>query len=137
GERGGRKVGGGGAGAVGGHEVGGELAARVVERQRTGDRLGEQRLARTGNPLEEDVALCYKCDRAKADRAVLADDRLRQLVAKPSVEVSRGGRGGVRQRPGPANFLGRGWAIAWSRLAAVRRSRSVDEEVYSEVAIWA
>ena len=97
-----------GAEDVGGHQVGGELNPRVVERQRTGDRLGEQRLARTGNPLEEDVALCYKCDRAEADRAVLADDRLRQLVAKPSVKVSRGGRGGVRQRPGPANFFGLG-----------------------------
>ena len=100
-----------GAQDVGRHEVRGELDTAVLQRQRPRDGLREQRLASSRHALEQHVALGDQRDRAQADRIVLADDRLGELLSKTRVELGGGGRRGPCHLVCPGRFCG-GWAIA-------------------------
>jgi hypothetical protein len=67
---------------VGGHEVGRELDAREVERERLGQRAHEHRLAETGHTFEQGVATGEHARGDAVDDLAVADDRLRDLLAQ-------------------------------------------------------
>ncbi len=68
-----------GAENIGGHEVGGELDAAVIEPQNLAEGGDQARLGDAGHPDEQDVAAGEHGGEALADDVILAEDRFLQL----------------------------------------------------------
>ena len=92
----------GGAGDVGGHQVGGELDPFRLQVERPGEGAGQGRLAEPGDALEQRVAAGDQADQGAADRLGLADHRLAdggldlvgdalELLGRERLEVLDGG----------------------------------------------
>src|SRR5258708_6947446 len=91
-----------------------------------GERFRKQRFACARHALEQDMALGDESDCAQADRLLLADDGLDELLAQAGVEIGRGhGRAGGHQATLAAET---GWAIRCSRCAAFKSSGSLAAE---------
>ena len=100
------------AGDVGRQEVGRELHAPPRAAGRTGDRLGERRLADAGNVFDQQVALGEQADERQVHRSALAPQHAFDLrgerVEQVFERLLRAGRGLHRCRP-PS---GAAWATA-------------------------
>ena len=68
-----------GAGDVGRHQVGRELDAAELQRQRVGQRADHQRLGQARHADQQAVAAGEQGDQQLLDHLPLADDHLRQL----------------------------------------------------------
>ena len=66
---------------VGGHQVGRELDARILQMQHAGERAQQGGLAEAGNAFEQHVAAGEQTDQDAVDDVLLADDDLSDLVA--------------------------------------------------------
>ena|SRR5437899_8193400 len=64
---------------VGGQQVAGELDARVVQTERTGERLRQRRLPNAGNVLDEQMASGEQASQRKLERGIFADDNAAKL----------------------------------------------------------
>ena len=68
---------------VGGQQVGGELDALEVDRERLGQGLDGERLGEAGHALDQHVAAGEQADQQAVEQVVLADDDLAQLGLDP------------------------------------------------------
>ena len=93
------------AGDVAGHQVGRELHALGVQRQRGGQRAHQQRLGDAGHALEQHVAAAQQRDHQAGDGGVLADHGLGHLGAQRD-SAAPGGLAGRARRAGGA------WLVA-------------------------
>ena len=74
-----------GAGDVGRHQVGRELDAVELERQRVGQRADQQRLGQPGHADQQAMAAGEQRDEQLLDHFVLADDALADFVGDAAV----------------------------------------------------
>ena len=84
---------------VGGHQIGRELDARILQVQHARKRAQQRGLAQSGNAFEQHVAAGEQADENAVDDILLADDDLSDFLADP-VEL-RGGelKGGIGLHP--------------------------------------
>ena len=101
----------GGAGDVGGHEVGGELDAAEVEAEGLGDGSDEERFADARDAFEEDVARGEEGDEGLLDDLIVADDGFGDLLAEGG-EVALEAVGGLCGLLGGERWRGlRRWLV--------------------------
>ena len=77
---------------LGGRRVGRELDALERRAEHVRDGAPEQRLRAPGRPLEEDVPVRERRDEQQLDRALLADDDLRDLGLRALAQARPGRR---------------------------------------------